>query len=193
MNVHLDDNATQLNRKIKRLVQERGWNYEEFARIAGLNRQTVRSIMDDDTNRHLRNATIGACAGALNLPVSDLIHMPLERLLPRMRNSHAYQNEDSLSKLYEQASQPDLIAWIERNTERAKHLDDGEIVELVSQQGPDGPLSKLGVEHCVSLIERKRRLIQQVQHIAGTEYLELLEKMVALMHEKVQPYRDRNP
>src|SRR5262249_1535596 len=152
--------------------------------IAGLNRQTVRSIMDDETNRHLRNATIGACARALNLPVSDLIHMPLERLLPRMRNSHAYQNDASLRKLYEQAPQPDPIAWIERNTERANQLEDGEIVELVSQQGPDGPLSKLGVEHCVSLIERKRRLIQQVRHIAGTEYLELLEKIVSLIHDK---------
>ena len=104
MNVHPDNNSALLNRKIKRLVQERGWNYEEFARIAGLNRQTVRSIMDDDAHRHLRNATVGACARALNLPVSDLIHMPLERLLPRMRNSHAYQNDDSLSKLYEQTS-----------------------------------------------------------------------------------------
>jgi transcriptional regulator with XRE-family HTH domain len=192
MNVHPDDNAL-LNRKIKRLVQERGWNYEEFARISGLNRQTVRSIMDEENYRTLRNATIGACARALNLPVSDLIHLPLERLLPRMRNSHAYQNEDSLRKLYEQATQPDLLAWIERNTERAKQLRDEEILELVSQQGPDGPLSKLGVEHCVSLIERKRRLAQQVQTIAGTEYLDLLEKMVALIYEKVQPYRDRNP
>ena len=193
MNVHPDDTASVLNRKIKRLVQERGWNYEEFARISGLNRQTVRSIMDDENYRHLRNATIGACARALNLPVSDLIHMPLERLLPRMRNSHAYQNEDSLRKLYEQTTQPELLAWIERNTERTKQLKDDEIQELVSQQGPDGPLSKLGVEHCVSLIERKRRLAQQVQAIAGTEYLDLLEKMVALIYEKVQPYRDRNP
>jgi len=193
MNVHLDDSATQLNQKIKRLVQERGWNYEEFARISGLNRQTVRSIMDDTTNRHLRNATIGACARALNLPVSDLIHLPIERLLPRMRNSNAYQNEDSLRKLYEQTTQPELLAWIERNTERAKQLKDDEIVELLSQQGADGPLSKLGVEHSVSLIERKRRLTQQVQAIAATEYLELLEKMVSLIYEKVQPYRDRNP
>ena len=193
MNVHLENEVTQLNRKIKRLVQERGWNYEEFARISGLNRQTVRTIMDDATNRHLRNATIGACARALNLPVSDLIHLPLERLLPRMRNSHAYQDEDSLRMLYERATQPELLAWIERNTERAKQLRDEEVFELLSQQGADGPLSKLGVEHSVNLIERKRRLAHQVQAIAGTEYLELLEKMVGLIYEKVQPYRDRNP
>jgi hypothetical protein len=193
MNVHPDENAAVLNRKIKHLVQERGWNDEEFARISGLNRQTVRSILGKDAHRHLRTATIGACARALNLPVSDLIHLPLERLLPRMRNTNAYQNDDSLRKLYEQTTQPELQAWIERNTERAKQFKDDEIVELLSQQGPEGPLRKLGVEHCVNLIERKRRLAEQVQLIAGTEYLELLEKVVALIHEKVQPYRDLNP
>jgi transcriptional regulator with XRE-family HTH domain len=192
MNVHPEENPSTLTRKIARLVQERGWNQEEFARMAQLNRQTVRTILHEG-NRRLHNATVSACARALNLPVSDLRHLPLDRLLPRMRNSHAYQNDDALKKLYEQATHAELRAWIERNTERAKLLKDDEIVELVSQQGADGPLSKLGVDHCVSLIERKRRLFEQVRTIAGTEYLELLEKMVTLIYEKVQPYGDGNP
>jgi len=33
--------------------------------------------------------------------------------------------------------------------------------------------------------------VQQVHVIAGTEYLEVLEKLVALIYEKVQPYKDR--
>ena len=133
------------------------------------------------------------CARALNLPVSDLLHLPLDRLLPRMRNSHAYRNDDALKKLYEQATHAELRPGSSSNTERAKLLKDDEIVELVSQQGPDGPLSQLGVDHCVSLIEHKRRLFEQVRTIAGTEYLDLLEKMVTLIYEKVQPYRDGNP
>src|SRR5262249_41594395 len=122
MNVHPDDDTTALPRKIRRLVEERGWNQEEFARISQLNRQTVHTILHEG-NRRLRNATVSACARALNLPVSDLRHLPLERLLPRMRNSHAYQGNDNLRELYEQATQPELVAWIERNTERAKQLD----------------------------------------------------------------------
>ena len=43
----------------------------------------------------------------------------------------------------------------------------------------------------VEMIERKRKLIQQVHTIAGTEYMDVLEKLVALMYEKVQPYGDR--
>ena len=49
----------------------------------------------------------------------------------------------------------------------------------------------IGVEHFVELVERKRKLIQQVHTIAGTEYLELLEQFIRLLYDKVQPYGDR--
>jgi len=62
---------------------------------------------------------------------------------------------------------------------------------LLSLQGTGGPLTAIGVEHYVELIERKRRLIHQVHTGAGTEYLDMLEQFVQLLYEKVQPYRDR--
>jgi hypothetical protein len=66
-----------------------------------------------------------------------------------------------------------------------------EIDELLSLQGTGGPLTNIGVERYVELLERKRKLIHQVHAIAGTEYLDVLEKLVALMYERVQPYGDR--
>ncbi len=54
--------SDDLANKIARLVQERGWNQEEFARITRLNRHTVRQILLRGEHRRLRNATIGACA-----------------------------------------------------------------------------------------------------------------------------------
>ena len=65
--------------KIARLAEERGWNQEEFARNAGLNRLTIRSIVLGP-ERRLHNATVAACARALGLSVSDLRHLPLDRL-----------------------------------------------------------------------------------------------------------------
>src|SRR5438132_10879300 len=79
-----DISTSQLASKIARLIEERGWNVEEFARRAKLNRLTVRQIMLDGRQR-LRNATVGACAGALGLSVNELRTQPLERLLQRMR------------------------------------------------------------------------------------------------------------
>jgi hypothetical protein len=178
--------------KITHLVKERGWNQEDFARIAELNRQTVRQILNPTGDRRLRNATIGACARALNLSVHDLIHLPLERLLPRMhKHQQPAEDKDKLRYLYEMATQPELRGWMDRNSERAKQLTDDEIDELLSLQGTGGPLTSFGVEHFVEMIERKRKLVQQVHAIAGTEYLDLLEKMVGLLYEKVQPYGDR--
>jgi hypothetical protein len=48
----------------------------------------------------------------------------------------------------------------------------------------------LGVEHAVELIERKRRLLRRVSAIAGTEYVDLLEQLVGLMFDKIQPPRN---
>jgi transcriptional regulator with XRE-family HTH domain len=177
--------------KIARLVEERGWNQEEFARIANLNRQTVRQILQPTGDRRLRNATVGACAKALNLSVHELRTLPLERLLPRMHSQHPANGDDNLRRLYDQATQPELLAWMERNPERAKQLTQDETDELLSLQGTGGPLTTIGVEHFVGQIERKRKLIHKVQAVAGTEYIELLEQLVNLMYEKVQPYGDR--
>jgi DNA-binding XRE family transcriptional regulator len=174
--------------KIARLVEERGWNQEEFARIADLNRQTVRQILLEG-DRKLRNTTVSACARALGLPVNDLRTLPLERLLARMNGQAPLAPEDPLRALFEKASNPNLLGWIERNPERARQLTAEEIDELLSIA--DETLNGIGVEHFIEIIERKRRLIQQVHAIAGTEFLDLLEKLVALMYDKIQPYRDR--
>lgn len=178
--------------KIARLVEERGWNLEDFARIAGLNRQTVRQIMAPvNGERRLRNATISSCAKALGLTVSELRNLPLERLLPRMNNPRAPLDDSSLQRLFEQATQPELLSWLERNPERARQLTPEDMDELLSLQGTGGPLTAFGVEHFVEVLGRKRRLLERVHAIAGTEYLDFLEQFVALLFEKVQPYGDR--
>jgi transcriptional regulator with XRE-family HTH domain len=183
--------SSQLAQKIARLVQERGWNQEDFARISNLNRQTIRQIMQLNGTRKLRNATVSACARALGLTVNELRHLPLERLLPRMHGHKPAQTSEHLHRLYEQATQPELFAWLERNPDRAKQLTPEEIDELLSLQGTGGPLTSVGVEHHVKLVERKRRLLSQMQVVANTEYLDLLEQLIGLLYEKVQPYPDR--
>ena len=180
----------ELARKIARLVQERGWNQEEFARVARLNRHTVRQILAGGDRRRLRNATVGACARALGLTVNELRTQPLERLLPRMAEGHPANGDSPLRRLYEQATQPELRAWTERNPDRAARLTGAEVDELLSLQGSGGPLTAFGVESFVERLERRRNLIERVNVVAGTEYLDLLEQLVGLLYEKVQPSRD---
>ncbi len=177
----------ELAAKIARLVEERGWNMEEFARIARLNRHTVRTILSENGARNLRNATVGACSKALGLSVNELRTMPLERLLPRMSDSHPTHGGEAVRKLYDRAWQPELVAWLERNAERARQLTPAEIDEILTLQGPDGPLAAYGTDAFVNRLERRRRLVRQVIAVAGTEFLDLLEQLVGLLHEKIQP------
>ena len=174
--------------KIARLVEERGWNQEEFARQANLHRLTARhSLLGPE--RRLHNATVGACARALGLSVAELRVEPLPRLLPKMRLPAS--SPDGARRLLEEAMQPELKAWLERNPERAGQLTAAEIDELLSLQGTGGPLTTFGVAHYVSLLERRRKLLAKVTAVTGTEYIDFLEQFVDMLFEKIQPYRER--
>ena len=180
--------GAELANKIARLVEERGWNQEDFARFSNLNRHTVRQILHGGPKRRLRNATVSQCADALGLTVSELRTQPLDRLLPRMHGKPP-ADEEALKLLYERAHLPDFVSWIDSNRDRAAELRPDEIQELLEMQAPGGPLERFNVENCVDLIERRRRLICQVRQIAATEFLDLLEQLVRLMCEKVKPPR----
>jgi len=178
--------GTDLANKIARLVEERGWNQEDFARISKLNRHTVRQILHGGPKRSLRNATISQCADALGVTVRELRTMPLERLLPRMHGKPP-ADEEALKLLYERSALPDLISWLERNKDRAALFHPEEVQEILEGQAPGGVLDKGGVESFVDVMERRRTITCQVREIVHTEYLTLLEQFVRLVYEKVKP------
>jgi transcriptional regulator with XRE-family HTH domain len=177
----------ELAAKIARLVEERGWNQEDFARIANLNRHTVREIMKSHgEGRRLRNATISQCAAALGLQVNELRNTPLERLLPRMHGKQPEKDLGGARKLSEQAISKELHDWLREHPERAAQITDEEADDLLSQDGPGKGIVQLGAEHWVELVERRRRILRRVHAIATTGYIDLLEPLVNLMFEKIQ-------
>lgn len=186
----MNDAPAGLCGKIARLVEERGWNQEEFARRANLNRLTVRNLFAG-VERRLHNATVGACAQALGLTVAELKTESLALLLSRMKDPGVGKKDAPALDQLLARGQSELAAWIERNPDRAARLSGEEREELLTFQGTGGSLSAFGVAHVVELIERKRRLRQKVAAVAGTEYLDLLEQFVEVLFEKIQPYRDR--
>src|SRR5262245_998008 len=170
--------------KIARLVEERGWNQEDFARITKLNRQTVRQILLNH-GRKPHNATVQACAKALGLTVGELRALPIDRLLPRMHGQAPPEGEENLKRLYEHARQPEFRAWLDRNTERARQLTPDEVGELLAFEA-EGAITRLGVERLIEMMERRRELIERVRLVAGSEYLDLLERFVQVLYEKVR-------
>ncbi len=184
-----DASPTDLCAKIARLVEELGWNQQTFARQAGLNRLTVAHICSGQPHR-LHNATVQACALAFGIGAHELRSEPIERLLAKVRPSRS--EAEQRRRLFEQAMQPEVRLWMEQNPDRAAEMTAEELDELMSLQGVGGPLTPFGVAEFVQRIERRRRLIQKVIAVAGTEYVEMLESIVELLFEKVQPYRDRS-
>jgi transcriptional regulator with XRE-family HTH domain len=180
----MNDVPYDLSAKIARLVEEKGWNQEDFANISGLNRQTARKILQPTSDYNLRNSTVAACARALGLSVLDLRSLPLDRLLSRIGERPSPDGDEKLRRLFEMATQPELRGWIERNPDRAKQLTPDEIEDLLALQGQ--AITSLGVEQFVNQIERRRSLLEQVRTIAGTEYLDLLEQFISLIYDRIQ-------
>ena len=116
-------------------------------------------------------------------------NLSLDSLLPRMHGRRPPEVDHVLEALMRAATMPELQSWLARNQDRAARITAEEASELLSMQGMDGPLARVGVEQCVEAIERRRRLLHQVRTVAGTEYLSLLEQMVGLLYEKVRPGR----
>lgn len=170
--------------KIAKLVEEKGWNQEDFARISNLNRHTVRQILHGGPKRNLRNATISQCAEAFELTVNELRTLPLDRLLLRVRGK-APVDEEARKLLMQEAVLPELVTWLERNARRTAEFRADEVQELLAMQHPGGDLERLGVDACVELIERRRNLLCRVKLLAATPYLDLLEQVVDLAYEKV--------
>jgi transcriptional regulator with XRE-family HTH domain len=191
MEGHTATDSADLANKIARLVEERGWNQEEFARITRLNRHTVRQILLSG-DRRLRNATTSACARALGLSVNDLRTLPLEQLLPRVRAGDSPGNgADPRRRLREEATHPELRAWVEHNPDRTRQMTFDEVNELLALQNSGQPLAAAALDRFVDRLERRRALVHRVAAIAGSDYLELLEQFIGLLYEKVQPRPDR--
>lgn len=179
-----------LARKIAKLVEERGWNQEVFAKACRLNRHTVRQILHAGPQRRLRNATVRSCAEALGLTVNELRTLPLERLLPRM-HGRPPADEEARKQLRASTTLPEFVAWLERNPERADEFRSEEIAELLAMQQPGGAMERLGVEQCVENVERRRELLLQVKMIMTTEFVGLLEQVVELVMHKVNAGRQQ--
>jgi transcriptional regulator with XRE-family HTH domain len=173
-----------LANKIAALVEEKGWNQEDFARISKLNRHTVRQILHGDGARKLRNATVSQCAEALGLSVNELRTLPLPKLLKRMHGKPA-ADEEAVRTLTDQAALPELISWISRNADRVAEFKVEEVQELLAHQGPGGPMAKLGVEPLVQKIERRREVCCKLKAIAESDYFSMVEQFIGLVYEKV--------
>ena len=134
-----------LANKIARLVEERGWNQEDFARISQAEpahgpANPSRRAEAAAPERHRQPVRRGT------RPHRQRTAQPAARTALAADARQAARRRGGAELLYERAALPDLVSWLERNRDRAAELRPDEIQELLDMQAPGGPLEKLGVE-----------------------------------------------
>lgn len=92
----------------------------------------------------------------------------------------------SLSRGYLLACQPIFCQWSIDHPDRFSELTPDEIDELLSLQATGGPLTEFGVEHFVGILERRRKLHLQLDAIAGTDWLDHVERYLELVFQAIQ-------
>lgn len=167
--------------KLRLLIHASGLSQQDFAKRAGVHRNTVQKIVRGQLSR-LRNATLVRCAQALGLSLHQLISRPTEELSSLILARG--------TKTLDLAEQPALQTWIRENPERAASFSPDELEELASHFGTGGSLTAEGVEHYARVIERRRALLYKVSILAQTAYLDLLEELVESLYRRVQVERE---
>lgn len=180
----MNQQALTIQEKIARLITQKGWNQEEFARVARINRHTVRKILKGPAFK-LRNSTVESCARAFGLTPDHLIQNPIDLLLSRMDTTLAPMQQQRHRQLLEGATRNELKHWLEKHPERSHLLDASAIEEILGyQRNPSFNASNL--ETLILRLERKARVLEKVRHLNHPRHLEVLEHLLDTMHSNLQ-------
>jgi len=178
--VFMSQEATSLQQKIARLISQKGWNQEDFARISRLNRHTVRKIVLGKEFK-LRNSTLESCARAFGLTPDQLTHSPLELLLSKLDTNQTPVQQQRYRRLLEGITREELKHWMEKHPDRARMLDSAAIDEILSfQKNPS--FNQGNLETLILRLERKGRILEKVRHLNHPRHLEVLEHLLDTMH-----------
>ncbi len=185
MNGHLCELSTNLSGKIAGLVRDAAGARRNLPAGPASACKRFERFSNKGAGGALRNRTIFGCAELWVWPWPISAQTDLASPDSRGTGNLPLLTEDLR---YDLATQPQVRQWLEdQGTQAARYTQD-EIGELLSMQGTGGPLTAEGLQAALRLLDRKRRLIERVHVIAGTEHLGLLEGIVDCLFERVQPY-----
>lgn len=152
---------------LRRLMVRQGWSLAELSLASGIDERTIRGILNG--GQRPQNRTLQRLAETLHAPTDELFQDPsvmAHRLFDRATNPLV----DEVV-----AAQPALFrGWTDRDYDA-----------LYSRFGVGGALTREGTLAAAKLINRQRRVLDQVALIMETHEADLLASIVETLHKRI--------
>jgi transcriptional regulator with XRE-family HTH domain len=152
---------------LRRLLAQQGLTVDQLSRRSGLDRRTLRGILQGA--KHPQPRTLHRLAAGLGVPVDELFQCPA--LLIHRR--------------FDRQTNPVVARFIETHGEMFRDWSEAEFDELYSRFGHGGALTDEGARQAAEAMNRRRQVQQRVALILETAEADLLEAMVEALYRRV--------
>ena len=158
-----------------RLMADLGLTVEQVAEQSGLDRRTVRGILDGANRPHLR--TIGRLAKGLEVSADEFFLEPAQLLYRR----------------FDRHTNPVVEEVIEAHPKVFSDWTAVDFEELHSRFGTGGPLTAEGALAAAQQMNAHRKLHEKLSVVLESSQAEVIAGIVELMYERVVDEHDREP
>ncbi len=154
---------------LRRLLVRRGVTLEELARRSGVDRRSIRGILDGRKRPQAR--TLHRLAEALGVDADELFLDPARLLYRR----------------FDQHTNPEVAHAVAQHPELFRDWTEGDFDELHSRFGVGGALSFEGVLEAARRMNRNRTLHRKLALLLETGHAELVGRLIDAIYQSVVP------
>jgi transcriptional regulator with XRE-family HTH domain len=152
---------------LRRLLAQMGWTIDEMARKTGLDRRTIRGILEGTIRPQAR--TLHRLAQGMGVPSNELFLDPAQLL---------YRH-------FDRQTNPVVAEVVQEHPELFAGWTEGDFDELRSRVGTGGPLTAEGTTAAAVQMNRDRGLHEKLAMLLETSQADLIRSIIEVMHKKV--------
>ena len=152
---------------LRRLLAQMGWTIEEMARKTGLDRRTIRGILEGTNRPQAR--TLHRLAQGMGVPSNELFLDPAQLLYRR----------------FDRQTNPVVADMVEEHPELFVGWTEGDFDELHSRVGTGGALTAEGTAAAALQMNRNRGLHEKLALLLESGQADLIRSIVEVMYKQI--------
>ena len=159
--------ADHTGENLRRIMAKLGLSVGELIQQTGLDRRTVKGILDGTSKPHTQ--TLYRLADGLGVPIDELFVEPSQLIYRR----------------FDRQTNPVVAEVVEDHPALFADWSEADFGELHSRQGTGGPLTSEGTLALVRQMNRNRQLHEKLAVLLETSQAELISSVVEALYEAV--------